>query len=332
MQKPKQTSFEAPVSFRREADFFDSVVPTTHAFRKLSQLINFSELVRPLRSLYSDFGQTGIDVEKGFKALLVQFWEDYSDREMEHAMRENMAVRWFCGFGLTETTPDHSYCHKLRNRIGTKHLADLFKQVGRILEQKGLVGKTFYFIDASSIITKNALWKERDKAIAEGEAKLNNQNVDQYVADPDARWGAKGKDKFWFGYKRNVAVDMRFGLIVKVCVTNASVLDYEVIESVLPDAGMVFLDKLYDVAEAHRAIRAKGLGDATLLKSNRKNKNRDLDRWRSSVRMPFESTFSKQEKRARYRSTRKVAFQCFFEAIVHNLQKAVTFLPIPTPA
>lgn len=332
MQQPKPASFEAPVSFRREADFFDSVVPASHSFRKLSALIDFAKLVTPLRSLYSDLGQTGIDVEKGFKALLVQFWEDYSDREMEHAMRENMAVRWFCGFGLTETTPDHSYCHKLRERIGTKHLADLFKQVGALLEQKGLIGKTFSFIDASSIITKNALWKERDQAIAEGEAKLNNQNVDQYAADKDARWGAKGKNHYWFGYKRHVSVDMRFGLIVKVCVTDASMLDYEVIDRVLPDTGMVFLDKLYDVATAHLAIRAKGLGDATLLKRNRKEKNRDLDRWRSSVRMPFESTFSKQEKRARYRSTVKVAFQCFFEAIVHNLKKTVTILPLPTAA
>lgn len=332
MQKQKPVNFNQPVTFRTEADFFDSVVPVSHPFRKLSSLIDFSKLVSPLRTLYSDLGQPGIDVEKGFKALLIQFWEDYSDREMEHAMRENMAVRWFCGFGLTETTPDHSYCGKLRERIGTKPLADLFKEVGQILEQRGLVGKTFSFIDASSIITKNALWKERDKAIAEGEEKLNNTNVDQYAADTDARWGAKSKNHYWFGYKRNVAVDMRFGLIMKLCVTDASVLDYEVIESVLPETGMVFLDKLYDVAEAHQAIRARGLGDATLLKRNRKNKNRDLDRWRSSVRMPFESTFSKVEKRARYRTKVKMTFQCFFEAIVHNLQKAVTILPLPTVA
>lgn len=329
MQKQKRASFEAPLQFRTEAEFFSTVVPADHAFRKLSQLLDFSHLVQPLRSLYSDIGQTGIDIEEGFKALLVQFWEDYSDREMEKAVRENMAVRWFCGFSLSKKTPDHSYFGKLRERIGTKQLADLFKTVNIRLEERGLIGRTFSFIDASAIITKTALWKERDQAIAEGEEKLNNQNVDQYAADPDARWGAKGKHHYWFGYKRNVAVDMRFGVIVKVCVTDASVLDYEVIESVLPATGMVFLDKLYDVARAHLAIQAKGLGDATLLKRNRKDKNRDLDRWRSSVRMPFESTFSKQEKRARYRGTVKVAFQCFFEAIVHNLQKAVAILPMP---
>lgn len=327
MQKEKPVSFEAPVSFRREADFFDAVVPTDHSFRKLNRLINFRKLVKPLRYLYSDQGQTGIDAERGFKMLLVQYWEDYSDRQMEHAVRENMAVRWFCGFSLQSQTPDHSYFHKMRQRIGARALADIFKQVGQILENQGLVGKTFSFIDASAIITKNALWKERDQAIADGEEKLNNQNVARYAADADARWGNKGKDKYWFGYKRHFCVDMRFGVITRVCVTNASVLDYEVIGSVLPGQGMVFLDKLYDVAAAHLKIKARGLADAVILKRNRPNKNRGLDRWRSSIRMPFESSFAKQAKRARYRGHQKVLAQCFFEALAQNLKKAVIHLP-----
>jgi len=45
--------------------------------------------------------------------------------------------------------------------------------------------------------------------------------------------------------------------------------------------------------------------------------------------MPFENTFSKVEKRARYRGQTKVLFQCFIEAIVHNLKKAVVFIPDP---
>jgi len=57
-------------------------VDARHPFRTLSRVINFSTLVNTLRELYSDLGTTGIDVEKGFKTLLIQFWEDYSDREM----------------------------------------------------------------------------------------------------------------------------------------------------------------------------------------------------------------------------------------------------------
>ena len=82
-----------------------------------------------MRATYSTLGANGIDVEKGVRALLIQFWENYSDREMEKAIRENLAVRWFCGFSLSEETPDYSYFSKLRKRIGTKRITVLFKQV-----------------------------------------------------------------------------------------------------------------------------------------------------------------------------------------------------------
>jgi len=313
--------------FSTEEEIFDRLVEADNPFRQLQAIINFDALVEPLRACYRDLGRTGIDVAKGYKALLIQFWEDYSDREMEKALRHNLAIRWFCGFSLTEDTPDHSYFGKLRERLGTKRIADTFNTVSRILEGKGLFGNVFTFIDASSIITKTALWKERDRAIKDGAEKLNNANVSDYAADKDARWGAKSKTSYWFGYKRYDAVDMRYGLIRKTAATPANVLDPDVMESVCPRQGMVFTDKLYDRKDVDRVLKAHGCHPATIRKNNSKRKNRDLDRWRSRVRMPFEGVFSKVEKRARYRGTAKVVFQNFFEAIVHNLKKAVTILP-----
>ena len=57
---------------------------------------------------------------------------------MEKAVRENIAIRWFCGFGLLDETPDHSYFGKLRKRIGTKRVADFFTEVNKTLESRGL--------------------------------------------------------------------------------------------------------------------------------------------------------------------------------------------------
>jgi transposase, IS5 family len=311
-----------------EADIYKKTVEEDHPFRELEKLVNFGELVEPLRGIYKTLGRTGIDVEKGFRALIVQFWEDLSDRQMESATRSNMAVRWFCKFNLEEETPDHTYFCKLRKRLGTKRIADIFKELNKILEGYGMFGNVFTFVDASAIVTKKALWKERDKAIAKGQETLNNLNVQKYAADKDARWGAKSKNKIWFGYKRHEGVDMRYGLKKKVVVTPANVLDYEVMKSVCPEQGMVFMDKLYDVAKADKWIKAKGCHAATIRKKNNKNKNRDLDRWRSSVRMPFEGVFSKTRKRAKFRGLEKVTMQCFFEAICHNLKKAVRILPM----
>lgn len=323
---------EKLLPFRTEAEFFDAVVPTDHPFRTLLAIIDFADLVEPLRSLYSEVGEPGIDIEKGFKTLLVQFWEDYSDREMEHAVRENMAVRGFCGFSFNEGTPDHSYFGKLRKRIGTKRIASLFKKINATLATHGLFGKTFSFIDASTIITKNQLWKERDAAIAAGEERLNNLNVTKYAADKDARWGAKSKHNIWFGHKLHACVDMRYGLIAKLRVTPANVLDPQVIASVLPESGMVFCDKLYDTNKAHDLVRAQGVADGIILKRNRADKNRDLDRFRSRIRMPFEGTFARRNKRARYRGHAKVTMQSFLEAMAYNLKKAVRIIPPPASA
>lgn len=317
--------------FATEQEIFDALVTPDNAFRKINQLVNFTELVEPLRETYSDLGNTGFDVEKGFKALIVQFWEDLSDREMEKAIKENIAIRWFCGFGIKEATPDHTYFCKLRKRIGAKCVADMFNKVSQILRGYGLFGNVFTFIDASSIVSKVHLWEERDRAIKEGAETLNNVNVEKYAKDTEARWGAKSKSNIWFGYKRHESVDMRYGLINKVAVTPANVPDQRVLENLLPKVGMVFLDKLYDCKSADIHIKASGCYAGTIRKNNNKAKNKDLDRWRSGVRMPFEGVFSKQKKRARYRGRVKVFMQCVFEALCHNLKKAVTILPQTSP-
>ena len=115
-----------------EEEILEKLVDENHAFRQLNELINFAEIVSPYYGLYSDIGAAGTDILKGFKCLLVQFWEDYSDREMERALKDNIAVKWFCGFELLEATPDHSYFGKLRKRLGAKTIADIFSMYHKI--------------------------------------------------------------------------------------------------------------------------------------------------------------------------------------------------------
>ena len=57
--------------------------------------------------------------------LVLQFLEDILDREMERFMRENLAAKWFCGFGVSDRTPDHSFFGSFRKRLGTKRLMDI---------------------------------------------------------------------------------------------------------------------------------------------------------------------------------------------------------------
>lgn len=312
-----------------EEELIEKMVSADHAFRKLNNVIDFETLISPYRELYSSIGAEGVDVIKGFKALLIQFWENYSDRDMERALQENVAVKWFCGFGLTDKTPDHSYFGKLRKRLDAKNIADIFNNVNEILRAKRLFGDVFKFVDASSIITKTALWEERDRAIANGEKKLDNKIVGNYAADKEARWGAKSKHSIWFGYKRHCTVDMRYGLIDKLAVTPANIPDQKMLKNICPKNSMVFMDKIYDTKNDDLILKANGCASGIIRKNNNKTKDKNLDSWRGKTRMPFESTFSKLNKRTRYRGKVKVLFQCFAESIAYNLKKAIRILPDP---
>lgn len=193
----------------------EDLVPSNHIYRKFASLWNFAGIQKQLSEIEKDNNYKGNGILSLFKCLLLQFLEDLSDRELERYLNENNAAKWFCGFALTEQTPDYTLFGKIRSRIGTKLLAKLFNNLRDQLRAQGYINEVFSFIDASQLIAKANLWQERDKAIKEKYEKLNNEVLPKVAYDKDAKIGCKGKEKFWYGYKRHVSVDMQSGLINK---------------------------------------------------------------------------------------------------------------------
>ncbi len=75
----------------------EELVAANHPYREILSRLNFSELTKPLRKLYSEIGRGGYAIEQGFKCLVLQFMEDLSDREAERMLKENLAAKLFCG-------------------------------------------------------------------------------------------------------------------------------------------------------------------------------------------------------------------------------------------
>ena len=253
--------------------------------------------------------------------------EDLSDRELERYLKENNAGKWFCNFGLTEKTPDHTVFGRMRDRIGTKLLSEIFGDLRNQLKSQGYMNEVFNFIDASSLISKANLWKERDKAIKEKYDKLNNEVLPKVAYDRQAKIGCKGKDKFWYGYKKHVSVDMQSGLINKVSVTPANVSDAKSLKNVCPSRGAIYADKAYCTKNARRDASRRSCHLRAIKKNNMKDKNRDLDCWISSIRSPYERVFSKQRKRVRYCGISKNQFAAFIESICFNLRRLSSLDP-----
>lgn len=304
------------------------LVREDHPYRRLLLLVPFDELCKPLESKYSRLGRRGYPVTAIFKALLLQFMEELSDRELERFLQENLAGKLFCGFELTDETPDFSTFSVMRDRIGAEGLAEIFRLVQGYLKDAGLVREVFTFVDATHLITKVNLWNERDKVIAAGERRLSNSNLPKVAVDKQARLGKKGGLK-WFGYKFHVAVDMSQGFITKIAATPGNVEDEKGARHVLPGSGMVLADKAYCSGDAIFQMKKRGLHSGATLRKHMRGKNPEKDRWLGRIRLPFESTFSKFEKRARYRGCAKCQFQGFMQALSHNMKRLLVLDPPP---
>ena len=299
----------------------DELVPTTHTYRKFSAIWSFKHATKQLKKLEKDNPYKGYGLLRIFKCLLLQFMEDLSDRELERFIQENTAAKWFCGFGLAENTPDYSVFSKVRKRLGTKISSKIFTDLRDQLRKNGLISEVFSFVDASHLISKASLWKERDEAIKKKYEKLNNESLPKVAHDKQARIGCKGKEKYWYGYKKHTSVDMQSGLINKVAVTPANVADSKGMKHVCPNGGAIYADKGYCDKHAKKATAKKGCHLRAIKKNNMKGKNKELDRWVSHLRSPYERVFSKQSKRVRYCGVAKNQFSAFMQAICFNLKR-----------
>lgn len=318
----------------------EEFIPADHRYRKLLKLVDWVELARPLRNLYSDKGRRGYPVEQGLKCLFLQFLEDRSDRQMESYLRDSLAGKYFCNFGLRDEVPDHSYFGKFREKIGVYQLSQIFKRITGALKKEGLVREVYTFVDSAKIVACVDTWKARDRAIADlkneerdddDNPTMNNRNTEQYCSDPDAKFGVKGKNDIWLGYKRHIAVDTHQGIITKVVLTPANIHDGKAFKHVAPNQGAVLADKIYSDGPAQKEIKRRGLHSMVIKKINAKDKDKRKDAFLSTLRMPFEGLFSKMSHRARYRGKLKVYFQALMEALVSNFKRLITIDAEPIP-
>ena len=296
----------------------NEIVSKDHELRKIDEMIPFSEIIKSFESKTKNVGRDGYGVVIGMKCLYLQFLYDLSDREMEERLRHDIAFRWFCKLSISDTTPDHTYFCRTRKSIGTKNIGFFFEAINKKAKEKNIMRGVFHFVDSSSLKSKESTWKERDKAKSEGVDKVNNSNVSDFSADKDARFGNKGKGKYWFGYKRHQCVDGSSGLIEKVAVF---VSDAEGLSYVCPNEGFILADKAYSVSNAQKTIKSNFCKSGVILKNNMKGKDRRRDKWLTQIRSPFENTFSKLSKKSRYRGTAKNQMQGFLEAIAFNTKR-----------
>ena len=187
---------------------------------RIDKMIDWPKVAKQVNGLYaSPEGRPAYAPLTMVKIIILQQWYDASDVAIEEAVIDRLSFRRFAGLSLDDAVPDHSTISRFRKAVAERGLArQLFEEVGRQLEEKGLLVKKGTLIDASVI--------EAQARRPHSEAGARSKT------DPDAAWTRKGK-KSRFGYKLHIGMDGVSGLIRGVELTPANVADTDVADALI---------------------------------------------------------------------------------------------------
>ena len=95
----------------------ESLIPETHLLRKIERMVSFDFIYDLLAPYYPAAGRPSVDPVSMFKMLLIGYlYGIKSERRLVEEVQLNIAYRWFCGFELDDTIPNHSTFSKTRTR------------------------------------------------------------------------------------------------------------------------------------------------------------------------------------------------------------------------
>ena len=96
-----------------------------HPLIQIQKLVDFSDLKQACAYFHDSAATRGRPVTHSvprlLRALFIKYWYDLSLRDLEERLRNDMLVRWFVGYGLHQTTPDHTTLHRFEAYLYQAH-------------------------------------------------------------------------------------------------------------------------------------------------------------------------------------------------------------------
>jgi len=170
----------------------EDLVPADNFYRHVEQCLDLRFVRDLVCGCYAARGRPSIDPIVFFKLQLIAFFEGIrSERQLMATVNVNLAHRWFIGYDLTESVPDHSSLSKIRERYGLATFQRFFEQIVERCIQAGLVwGEELYF-DSTKVQANAAIdgliprveWEAQQHLQVLFEAQANTAAK---VAEPEA--------------------------------------------------------------------------------------------------------------------------------------------------
>ena len=269
----------------------ESLIPETHLLRKIERMVSFDFIYDLLAPYYPATGRPSVDPVSMFKMLLIGYlYGIKSERRLVEEVQLNIAYRWFCGFELDDTIPNHSTFSKTRTRKWQQ--SDLFqKAFYEIVKQcidSGLIDGEAMAADGS-YIPANVSRESWINVEIEVEQSMQSylDSLDEELSnqpgfkkpptkivrkcrttsqtDPDSGYINHGS-KRGIGYLMEATVDCKHGILTGVDVYSAnekeSVLILRHLERQINlgiPMSRLALDRGYETGAVHRGLELLGI-------------------------------------------------------------------------
>jgi len=186
----------------------EQLVPSDHPIRRLDRVLDLNFIHETVRDKYcQDNGRPSIDPEVVIRLFLIQALHGISSvRRLMREVQVNLAYRWFIGYRVDESLPDHSTLSRALDRFGDSVFNELFIRSVSQCQQSGLIDGKILHLDATTI-----------------RADLDANRVDKDDSpDKDARFGRFPGGKVKPGYKQHTLADGKKRVVVGLTVTPAN--------------------------------------------------------------------------------------------------------------
>src|SRR5262249_26757836 len=197
-----------------------------------------------------------------FRMLMVGYFEGIdSERGIAWRCADSLSLKGFLGYGLTETTPDHSTVSRTRRLIDIETHGRIFSWMLEVLAKQGLINGKTIGVDGTTLEANAAMRSivRRDSgesytdfltklAKASGIETLTQEDLAQldrkrekkgsneewiHPEDPDAKITKMKDGRTHLAHKAEHAVDMETGAVLAVTLQDANAGDTTTIQETL---------------------------------------------------------------------------------------------------
>jgi transposase len=258
------------------------LIPDDHLLRRVDRHLDLSWLRSDVADCYcEDNGRPGIDPEAAVRLMLAGFLSGIvHDRRLIREAQVNLAIRWFAGYRLHESLPDHSSLTRIRQRWGEQRFRRLFERTVQLCVNAGLVAGDMIHVDATlvradvslnSLVRRhidNVLATNSEGALLQGAPHMKQKPRVVSTTDPDCAMATSSRRTFSEpSYKQHIAVDDRAAVIVDVAVTRGDVNEGNLIEGHVDRTEMltgrqvktITADSGYAYGKVYAAMEVRGV-------------------------------------------------------------------------